>query len=187
MGRDAQSRDTHKQTWGMPLGQAMELRSPGIDLAEFWQMFPVVHTEFVNAGRIDVVSASSIITLQKLRDMNLKVMILTSRTKTESHHLLSPEHQLSPIIDAFYHKDNTSWHKPDPRVFAHIEQDHGFKPGECVYVGDTVGDAAAAKGASLYFIASLESGLRSKKDFTEYAVDAFIDAFTELPDVITRL
>jgi len=188
MGRDAQSRDIHKKTWGnYSLEESMELRSPGIDLAEFWRTFPVVHTEFVEKGLIDVVTESSMQVLHQLKDMSLQVMVLTSRSEIESRHLLLPTHKISSVIDAFYHKDNTQWHKPDPRVFSHIEYEHGFKPNECVYVGDTVGDAAAAKGADLHFIASLESGLRSKSDFIDYAVDAFIETFTELPSVIAEL
>lgn len=187
MYRPAQKRDVHKQTWGVALGTAMQLRSPGLDLQEFWQIFPIVHEEFVRAGLVDVIPEANLQVLAELRKQNLSVMILTSRTETESLHLLRPDHKLASYIDAFYHKDNMQWHKPDPRAFAHIEKDHGLKPQECVYVGDAVTDAAAAKGADLHFIASLESGLLTPQDFAAYTVDAFITSFTELPRAITEL
>ena len=186
MRRPAQSREVHRQTWGIPLAPAMELRSPGIDLGEFWRVFPVVHTEYVKAGLIDVIPESNIRALQELRDMGLQVMILTSRTKTECEHLLHADHLVSSLVDAFYHKDNTDWHKPDPRVFTHIEKDHGLKPQECVYVGDALGDAAAAKGANLHFVACLEGGILTKQDFAGLSVDAFIYTFAELPSVVAH-
>ncbi len=187
LNRPAQSREVHKQTWGLALGHAMGLRSPGIGLNEFWGVFPSVHDEFVRAGLVDVVPSENLQTLRILHDMGLKVMVLTSRTEAESRHLLEPDHKLSALIDAFYHKDNMRWHKPDPRAFAHIEQDHGLKPQECVYVGDTVSDAAAAKGAGLHFVASLESGVLTSKDFCDFPVDAFVQSFTELPQVVAQL
>ena len=187
MGRAAQDRELHKQTWGVDLEPAMELRSPGIDLREFWQLFPVVHKEFIETGHMDVIPMANMQILRELKEMGLQLMVLTSRTETESQHLMSSSHQLSSILNAFYHKDSNAWSKPDPRVFAHIEREHGFMPEECVYVGDSIGDAAAAKGAGLFFIASLESGLRSENDFAAYNVDAFIASFTELPVAIARL
>lgn len=187
MQRPIQSREIHRKTWGVALGPAMELRSPGIDLEKFWEIFPVVHTEFVAAGRVDVIPEENISALQKLRDMDFQVMILTSRTKTESQHLLHADHPVTALVDAFYHKDNTRWHKPDPRVFAHIEEEHGLKPQECIYVGDALGDAAAAKGAELHFVACLQGRILTEKDFAGLAVDAFIDRFDELPDAVKHL
>lgn len=187
MHRPPQSRKVHKQTWGIPLAPAMELRSPGIDLTEFWEVFPEVHAEYVKAGRIDAIPESNIAALQELRTMELQVMILTSRTKTECEHLLHADHLVASLVDAFYHKDNTDWHKPDPRVFTHIEKDHGLKPKECVYVGDALGDAAAAKGAGLHFVASLQGGILTEQDFADFAVDAFMTKFEELPTIVRRL
>lgn len=114
-------------------------------------------------------------------------MILTSRTEVEIKHLLAPAHHLASRIANFYYKDNMAYHKPDPRAFEVIERDHGFAPEQCVYVGDSPSDAAAAKGARLHFVASLESGLRSQNDFSAYPVDRFIDKFTDLYDAIVSL
>ena len=41
------SREIHKQTWGKPLGDAIQLRSPGIDLDTFWRLFPAIHETFI--------------------------------------------------------------------------------------------------------------------------------------------
>jgi len=187
MGREPMSRAIHKRTWGQPLYDAIQLRSPGVDAAEFWRLMPDVHEEFINTGRIDVVTDENLQALDKLAKAGMSLMILTSRSAVEMRHLLDPKHHLASRIAHFYHKDNMTFHKPDPRAFEVIERDHGLLPSQCVYVGDSPSDGAAAKGAGLHFITSLESRLRSKADFAAYPVDIYIEKFTELPTAITKL
>jgi phosphoglycolate phosphatase len=79
------------------------------------------------------------------------------------------------------------YHKPDPRAFDSLLEENSLEAQECVYVGDSLGDAAAAKGAKLHFIASLESGLKSREDFSGYPVDAFIGSFPELAHAVHTL
>jgi phosphoglycolate phosphatase-like HAD superfamily hydrolase len=180
-------REIHKKTWGQPLYDAIQLRSPGVDANKFWELMPGVHEQFICSGEIDVVTDDNIMALDRLAELGKKLMILTSRTEVEVKHLLAPTHHLAGRIAAFYHKGNMEFHKPDPRAFEVIERDHGLQPASCVYVGDSPTDAASAKGANLHFIASLESGVRARDDFSAYLVDAFIDKFTELPDAVKLL
>lgn len=56
-----------------------------------------------------------------------------------------------------------------------------------MYVGDAISDAIASKGAGLHFIASLESGLRTRKDFADYNVDVFIDTFSEVVAAVSEI
>lgn len=119
--------------------------------------------------------------------MQLAHYVLTSRTLAEMGHLMSEKSLLHGLIDAFYYQENMEFHKPDPRAFGHIEHLHGLKPENCVYVGDQPGDAAAANGAGLRFIANLEEGLREEKDFNGYAVDAFITRYADLPATLRKL
>lgn len=116
-----------------------------------------------------------------------ELYILTSRTHIELKHLLEPDHELAKRVKAFYWRDIMEFHKPDPRAFDKLLREHSLKPQECVYVGDSPSDAAAAKQAGLHFIASLESGLRTKADFKDFAVDEFILHFSDLPKVVARL
>jgi phosphoglycolate phosphatase-like HAD superfamily hydrolase len=119
--------------------------------------------------------------------MGTRLFVLTSRTHGEVKHMLEPDHFLASRIEAFYHKDNTKFHKPDPRVFDELLAAHDLKPQDSVYVGDSVGDAIAAKQARLHFIASLESGLRQKEDFDGHQVDRFIYRFPEIVDAVVEL
>lgn len=181
------SREIHIQTWGQPLYDAIQLRSPGVDADRFWELMPSVHEEFIRNGQIDVVPEANLLTLDRLAKSGKQLMILTSRTKLEMQHLLDPNHHLAGRIGSFYYKDNMKFHKPDPRAFEIIEQEHGLTPDVCAYVGDSPGDAAAAKGAGLHFVASLESGIRTREDFAGYSVDQFIDTFPELYDAILKV
>ena len=122
-----------------------------------------------------------------MKDLGKALVVLTSREHTEIQHLLEPDHALAEYVETFYYKDNMRFHKPDPRAFEHIEHEHGWDPKECVYVGDSISDAVAARGAGLHFIASLESGLRTEEDFTDQAVDIFIPRFPDVVEAVKTL
>ncbi len=188
MGRRPMSREIHLKTWGQPLFEATLLRSPGVDIAEYRRVLAPLLDEYVANGKLDAVTTAALETIDTIKtSLKKAVLVLTSREESELKHFLSPTNPLARKLDGFYHRDNMLFHKPDPRAFAHIEAEHGWKPDECLYVGDSTGDAAAAKGAGLHFIASLESGLRAKEDFSEYPVDAFVDALPDLVGAIQGL
>lgn len=181
MGRPPMTREAHIATWGHPLFDAILVRSPGVNVKAFEAAFHPVVERYIAEGKLDVIPDANFEALDALIARGKKVMLLTSRTHPELKHMLEPDHLLASRISAFYHKDNTDHHKPDPRVFNNMLQEHGLRPDECAYVGDSVGDAVAATQAGLYFIASLESGLRKHEDFADYPVAAFIES---LPDVV---
>lgn len=188
MGIPPMTREVHQQTWGMHLEHAVVKRSDGAaDPAEFWKLFDPTYKKRVAAGLIDLVTDADLEACTALKQLGLQHFVLTSRTIAEMGHLMSDEGRLAHYVDTFYYKENMEFHKPDPRAFAHIEREHGLKPSDCVYVGDQPGDAAAAKGAGLHFIANLEEGIRSKEDFADYEVDAFIDNFADLPATLQKL
>ena len=181
-------REIHRKTWGMKLGEAVQIRSDGAaDVEKFWQLFPENYAEFVDKGWLDAVEPENIVALKQIHTMQLEHYVLTSRTLAEMGHLMSEKSPLQGLIDAFYYQENMEFHKPDPRAFDHIEYLHGLKPENCVYVGDHPGDAAAANGAGLRFIANLEEGLRKKEDFDGNTVDAFITKYADLPGVLGEL
>ena len=101
--------------------------------------------------------------------------------------MLHDYHPLSSRIEVFYHKDNSDYLKPDPRVFSQVLKHFSVKPKECAYVGDALSDAAAAKGAGMHFIAVLESGVHMEKDFTDYNVDFFAKKFVDITDYILKI
>lgn len=187
MGREPFSRAIHIKTWGINLKDAISIRSPGIDYKEFKQHFKRIMKNYVKSGKLDSINHENYKTLDRLIDNNKKIILLTSRSELELEHMLEPSHELSSRVHEFYHKDNIKYHKPDPRAFDELLANNLLSPNECVYIGDSVGDAAAAKGAGLYFIASLESGIREKADFDDYKVDAFVYKFPDIINSINKL
>ena len=104
----------------------------------------------------------------------------------EVKHLQEKKHSLSLRIDAFYHKDNSDYLKPNPKVFDKILKKFTVLPSEAVCVGDSLGDALSAKGAKLHFIALLESKLRTKSYFKDVAVDYFALKFKDILDYVMK-
>lgn len=186
LSRPKMSREIHLETWGKPLFEAIELRSPGINVVEFRKRFEKFQWKYINSGRFDKIPNENLEVLEKLADQGKYLAIVTSRTESELQHIFEESHPLNELIEDIFHKENILYQKPDPRVFDIIFQ-KGFKPDECLYVGDSLTDAEAAIGAGMKFVASLESELRTKEEFSNYAVDYFIRDLPELPGVIEKL
>ncbi len=187
LNRKPIARALHLKTWGKPLFEIMPVRSPGVDIAKFRLAYIPTIKKAIDEGRLDTIPGDNLQAIDDLLSMDKKVMLLTSREHAELKHMLEPDHDLANRVTAFYYRDNMDFHKPDPRAFQKLITDNDLKPSEAVYVGDSVSDAAAAKGAGLHFIASLESGLRTRQDFKKYPVDAFIEKFPQIVGVVKRL
>jgi phosphoglycolate phosphatase len=191
IGRPPMPRSVHRATWGMTLFAALPLRSPGVDLDAFAGAYDAVRDAYVAAGRLDAIPEANLAALDRLvRDGRL-VLLLTSRTAAEVAHLLAPDHRLAARLAAgrpggttVYHGGNMRYAKPDARAFDELLADTGLAPQQCVYVGDSPGDAQAATGAGLRFVACLEGGIRSRADFAAYPVDAFVDTFPAVVEVV---
>lgn len=187
MGRTPMPREIHKSTWGQPLFDAIKTRSPGVDVERFRQLIDEVQTNWVGLGKIDAVDELRLAALDALMEQGKKLYILTSRTHQEVRHLMAPDHGLASRITTFYYRDVMEFHKPDPRAFDVLLNDHGFDRNECVYVGDSPSDAVAAKQAHMHFICSLESGVRTEEDFEGLRTDVFIPRFSDLPAAVALL
>ncbi|BCJ39525.1 hypothetical protein GCM10010168_62270 [Actinoplanes ianthinogenes] len=187
MGRPPMSREVHLATWGEKLLDAMPHRSPGLDLDRFAELFPILNQKYLADGRLDVIPPENLRALDRLVLSGRTVTLLTSRTGPEVAHLLEPDHLLASRVTGAYHQDNTRFHKPDPRVFDELLAETGLRPEQCVYVGDSPGDAVAAGGAGIRFVACLQSGVRRLDDFDPRHVTATVDTFPEIVPVIESL
>ncbi|HSH55890.1 MAG TPA: HAD family hydrolase [Candidatus Limnocylindrales bacterium] len=187
MGRPPMSREVHISTWGQPLFEAITARSPGVDVEAFKAAYHPIIAEYTSSGKLDSIPEANYQALDSLLAMGKKLIVLTSRTHGELKHMLEPDHLLASRVEAFYYKDTTQYHKPDPRVFDELLANHGLEAAHCVYVGDSIGDAVAARQAGLGFIASLESGLRQRSDFDSKHVDVFITRFPDIVNAVEEL
>jgi len=72
-----------------------------------------------------------------------------------------------PELSVLQTAEDTPYHKPDPRVFmpaiAELER-HGIDPSRVCYVGDSINDYRAARGAGLAFFGVLR-GTTSAEEF----------------------
>lgn len=184
LGYAQMTREAHLKNWGLPLDQAILERVPGINVNDFLAKVEEVRAEFIKENKADLISNENMQFLDTLKSNGKRLAILTSRSLPESIHLLQKEHALNKKIEKFYHKDNSIFIKPNPRVFEKILKDFGVMPNESIYVGDTVEDGICAKSAGLHFIAVLESGLRKKEDFNSIVVDFFA---TTLPEAFSYI
>jgi phosphoglycolate phosphatase len=184
MGFAPMTRTTHLENWGKPLEEAIIERIPGINVKIFMKWVEKTLPEFINNGEFDVITDINLQTLDTLKERGIKIAIVTSRSLKEAKHLLDETYPLTSRIDAFYHRDNNDYQKPNPKVFDKPLRKFGVQPDEAVYVGDSISDAKSAKGAGLHFIALLESNLRTKEDFNSVSVDYFALQFKEILDYI---
>lgn len=184
MGQPPMSRKIHLETWEQPLAKALPIRSPGTDLQAFTAAYLPIIEEYTKSGKIEKIPAANYKALDRLIQLHKMLFVLTSRTHERIVYMLDPDHSLGSRIKTFYYRDNLAFHKPNPRVFDGLLKDNALRAQECVYIGDSLHDAKAAKDAGLHFIACLESGLRRQESFTGVPVDIFIDTF---PDVVAAV
>ena len=185
LGLNPISKEEHLKNWGKPLDIAVPERYPGIDLEAHKKVRPDILRKMIQTGEADQIDAANMSTLDELLERNKRLAILTSRTTEEAEHLLHPDHPINKKVERFYHKDNTTYHKPNPRVFDQAFKDFKIPPGRSVYVGDQPSDAQAALGAGMHFIAVLESGFRTERDFQGLKVDHFVKNFPDILQVIS--
>ncbi len=179
LGFEPMARAAHQANWGKPVKAAIVERIPGIDPDKFMIELQKTLPDFVKDGLLDVVDEDNVTVLEQLRNEGKHLAILTSRSMAEAKHLLDESHHLNRYVEKIYHTDNSAYLKPDPRVFDAILEEFQTERNETVYIGDSPSDGIAAKGANIHFIAVLESGLRTKKDFDNISVDFFADTFPE--------
>ena len=180
LGLPEMSRGVHRKTWGRLLKDVLPERFPGVDVLRFLRTLEDMIPRFAGRGIIDAVPRKNLETLDELKRRGSRTAVLTSRMAFECGHLTAPGGLLEGRIDRFYFKESYAHAKPDPRVFSGVLADFDTPPGDAVYIGDSPGDATCAKGAGLYFVACLESGLRARESFAPEAVDAFVDDLSEL-------
>ncbi|MEU8301298.1 HAD-IA family hydrolase [Micromonospora sp. NPDC048909] len=187
MGRPPVPREVHLSTWGEPLLDAMPKRSPGLDLSLFSALHQSALERHIADGRLDVIPPENLRALDEFVLAGRSVFLLTSRTEDEVRHMLEPNHVLAGRVSGVYHAGNTRFRKPNPRAFDELLTTTGIPPQQCVYVGDSPGDALAAGRAGMNFIGCLQSRVRKPEDFHLRYVNVFIDAFPDIVDAVQQL
>jgi haloacid dehalogenase superfamily, subfamily IA, variant 1 with third motif having Dx(3-4)D or Dx(3-4)E len=88
--------------------------------------------------------------LKELHSMGMKTGIVTSRTRQELSDDLN-RFGLHKYLPYAVCADDTQNHKPDPEPICKFVEIVNVEPGRAVYIGDTVNDLLAARGAGVDF------------------------------------
>ena len=153
-----------KEHWGKPLQELVCLLY-GTDDAEQ----AMAHNLSNHEAFPKELFVATIPTLQHLRAAGKLLGIITATSRFSFEHDLDLHQVPRKLLDYTQTADDTSYHKPDPRVFepaiAWLEA-KGIRPDEVAYVGDGLHDMKAAVGAGFSFV-GVETGLVTVEEFRE--------------------
>jgi phosphoglycolate phosphatase-like HAD superfamily hydrolase len=125
------------------------------------------------------------------RRNGFKCALVTSRHRENLLEILDQldlERELSVITAR---EDAGPYHKPDPRAFRHpletLEEMHGIKKDECIFIGDTPSDTAAGHKAEITTLV-VQTGPYLLEHMTEFPVDLgnVLKSIDDLPAWIER-
>ncbi|HZK41337.1 MAG TPA: HAD-IA family hydrolase, partial [Clostridia bacterium] len=89
---------------------------------------------------------------------------------------------LTDLFQVLVCAEDTDRHKPDPAPLLLAMERLGIQdPGRVLYVGDTVYDLAAARGAGLHF-AAVDWTAMDKDEIDLMGPDFWLDHMADLPD-----
>jgi HAD superfamily hydrolase (TIGR01549 family) len=169
------------QKWGQPYQEVLNFIFDYVEPFESIQKnYMSLQNEFQATAHPDVID-----TLKSLKDAGYILGLLTAAARENV--IIDLAH--SKIDASYFFKiqsaDDTSMHKPDPRVFEPTLEalaEIGITNLETVYIGDAIRDQIAAKGAGVRFI-GVTHGLTSSAEF-EAAGAEYVDDLKKLIQVI---
>lgn len=122
----------------------------------------------------------SIPTIKRLRDMGLKVGIISNGT--EGMHRYMQRCDMRPLVEFALVSAEVGWEKPGPEIFHLALKKAGVKPEEAIHVGDSYDhDVVGARGVGIspVWIRRKQSSLLNGC--------ATIDHIGQLPDLLERV
>jgi len=116
-----------------------------------------------------------------------KLGLLSSKVKTLMNLHLKQSNISKKLFIFIQSKDDTIYHKPNPKVFSKPIKKLKLKPSEILYVGDSMYDYIASKKAGLNFVAVL-TGHYSKAEFQKHKVknNNILKSLNSLPNWLEK-
>lgn len=121
-------------------------------------------------------------TLQALRARALPLACLTNKPLDDAHHLLDAK-GLSGYFDHVFGGDSFERKKPDPLPLLRTCEALQVAPEHVLMVGDSVNDAAAARGSGC-IVALVSYGYNHGRPVREIEADFYVDRLTELLGIL---
>jgi phosphoglycolate phosphatase-like HAD superfamily hydrolase len=175
--------DDIRQHWGVPFSKLVELLYGQDDPEEAMRRNLSCEDDFPK-----VLPAETVPTLQRLHDAGKVLGIITATSRYSFEHDLDLHGFPRDIIDYTQTEDDTSFHKPDPRVFepaiAWLAA-RRILPREVLYVADGLHDMKAAAGAGFNFM-GVTTGLVTSGEFAAAGAESVQNLSLLLPDVTAQ-
>lgn len=154
--------DEIKLHWGKPLSEMICLLYGTDDVEQALAYNVTHHTEFEKE-----LFTATIPTLEHLKASGLKLGIITATSRYSFEHDLDHHKVPRNLLDYTQTADDTSFHKPNPKVFEPAKQwlaAQNIEPNQVLYIGDGLHDMKAALGAGFNFL-GVETGLVGAEEF----------------------
>lgn len=170
--------DTILRAWGVPFDRLIRTIVPTIDYDEFVARYRMA----MRASRPEPTTGAREL-LEHLAARSTRMEIVTSSSRDLITQDLD-DLRLTTYFARIYGHEETTFHKPDPRVLDVVIDNltrRGYEPSELVYIGDSVRDFHVAAAHLVEFVAVL-SGIESTADFTTagLARHRIVDDLTQL-------
>ena len=166
--------------WSKPFEELIQALWPAQDSKDFDMAY---RRHILNETVPEIKGAAT--TIAKLKSSFL-LGILTAAPRFEVEHFMKRLGLNTADFFAIQAAGESQYHKPDPRVFDPLLlqlQECNISKNEVLYVGDSLSDFYAARGAGLQFIAVL-TGSTNREQFQAAGVssDEILGSLIELPE-----
>lgn len=124
--------------------------------------------------------------LAVLKEQDFFLALISSRERESLERRFREADINLGIFDFIQGLEDCPYHKPDSRVFNPVlwkMRQRSIENEKMVYIGDTLGDYEAARGAGIKFIAVL-TGAGAKEDFLEAGLreDCIVESIRNFPE-----
>lgn len=168
-----------KEHWGKPLPELVCLLY-GTDDADK----AIAYNKKHHASYPKRLFPHTVPVLRWLRKNQKLVGVVTATIRFSFEYDLASNNILPEEFDFTQTAEDTSYHKPDPRVFKPVTAwlaKQGIQPNHVLYIGDGLHDMAAAYGAGFQFL-GVETGLVTGGQFREAGAASVPTLASLLPD-----
>ena len=124
-------------------------------------------------------------TLEALKLQHYKLACVTNKAEAFTKILL--QHlQIIDLFDQIVGGDTLTHKKPDPMPLLHVANTQGIAIEQCLMVGDSRHDIAAAKAAGMRVV-GVPYGYNHGEDIALSEPDYIVQSLTELPDLLLSI
>lgn len=174
----ALTEDAIRHAWGIPFDRLIRTIVPTIDYDEFVARYRTA----MRVSRPEPTTGAREL-LEHLAARSARMEIVTSSSRDLITQDLD-DLRLTTYFARIYGHEETTFHKPDPRVLDVVIDDltrRGYALSDLVYIGDSVRDFQVAAAHRVEFVAVL-SGIESTADFTTAGLPRhrIVDDLTQL-------